>query len=326
MTTPTTISNIPTRIFERRDYQIEIETAISLERFEESFRAEGHGDETVRPIMQCLKQVACLANLQDPEEVKHWLANLIETKPCTWKDKTKVKFCYAYTDYLTFRGTTWKKPKYQIVEKLPFIPTEQEIDLLISGCGKTTSTVLQTLKETAIRIGELVQIKWTDIDFARKTVSVTPEKGSNGRILPISDKLLHMISQLPRIHGENVFQPEKKMLREYYSLQRKAIAERLQNPKLLKITFHTFRHWKATMMYHDVHDLREVQKFLGHKSILTIQIYENTEAAVFTQPSDADQWISKVTHSLEEETELINVGFTLVRSVNETTAIYRKRK
>jgi hypothetical protein len=69
-----------------------------------------------------------------------------------------------------------------------------------------------------------------------------------------------------------------------------------------------------------------VQKFLGHKSILTTQIYENTEAAVFTQPSDADQWISKVTHSLEEETELISVGFTLVRSVNETTAIYRKRK
>jgi hypothetical protein len=105
--------------------------------------------------MQVLKQVACLVNLQEPDEVKKWLANLIETKPCKWKDKTKVKFCYAYTDYLTFRGMTWKKPKYKIVEKSPFIPTEQEIDLLIAGCGKTTATVLQTLKETAIRIGEL---------------------------------------------------------------------------------------------------------------------------------------------------------------------------
>jgi integrase len=80
------------------------------------------------------------------------------------------------------------------------------------------------------------------------------------------------------------------------------------------------------MMYHDLHDLRAVQKFLGHKSILSTQIYENTEAAIFAQPSDADLWISIVTHSLEEETKLIAVDFTLVRSVNETTAIYRKRK
>jgi integrase/recombinase XerD len=326
MTTPALNSSIPTRIFEKRDYQIEIETAINLEKFEQSFRQEGHNDETTKPIMQCLKQVACIINLQNPEEVKNWLANLIENKPCTWKDKTKVKFCYAYTDYLTFRGMTWKKPKYTIAQKLPFIPTEQEIDLLISGCGKTTSTVLQTLKETAVRIGELVQIKWTDIDFTGKTVSVTPEKGSNGRILPVSNILLNMIKQLPRIHGEFVFQPQKKMLREYYSVQRKAIAERLQNPRLMKITFHTFRHWKATMLYHETQNIRLVQRFLGHKSITSTEIYENTEEAVFQQIANSDQWTSIITHSPEEEVKCSNIGFTLVRSINETTAIYRKRK
>ena len=35
-----------------------------------------------------------------------------------------------------------------------FLPTEQEIDQLISGTGKKTTTILQTIKETGMRIGE----------------------------------------------------------------------------------------------------------------------------------------------------------------------------
>jgi hypothetical protein len=78
------------------------------------------------------------------------------------------------------------------------------------------------------------------------------------------------------------------------------------------------------MQYHKWRDLRVVQKLLGHKSILTTQIYENTEAALFLQSTD--EWITKVSTNLQQETELINAGFQLVRSVNETTAIYKKRK
>ncbi len=50
----------------------------------------------------------------------------------------------------------------------------------------------------------------------------------------------------------------------------------------------------------------------------------NHESALFLQ--NTDEWITKVSHNLDEETELITVGFTLVRSINETTAIYKKRK
>ena len=329
MTTPNAILKEPTRkYFEKLDLNIEIETAISLEQFQDDQKKEGREEETITSRMQSLKQVARLIDINNPEEVKSWLATLtvINDKKCTWSNKTKVKFCDTYSAYLRFKGLTWKAPTYQIVSKLPFIPTEQEIDLLIAGCGKTTATVLQMLKETGMRIGELCMLKWIDLDTERRLISITPEKGSNPRILPVSEKLLGMLSRLARIHGDNIFQPKKRMLREYFSVQRKEISQRLNNQRLLKITFHTFRHWKGTMEYHKLRDLRAVQKILGHKSILSTQIYENTEAALFLQSSDNDQWISKVSHNLDEETKLIETGFQLVRSFNETTAIYKKRK
>ncbi len=324
MTTPDRISATPTRIFKHLELHLEIETTLLLEKFKEQLKLDGKAEETIRSRMQSLNQVARIVNINEPYQIKKWLANLIETKPCNWNNKTKTKFCDTYTAFLNYKGTTWKAPKYAIVEKLPFIPAEQEIDLLIAYCGKVTSTVLQMLKETGMRIGELTQLKWLDLDFDRKTVNITPEKHSNPRILPISDKLISMINKLPKTHKENVFQPKKHMIREYYCTQRKEIAERLQNPRLRKISFHTFRHWKGTMEYHKTLYIMHVKKILGHKTTRYTEIYINLESALFL--STTDEWISKVSHNLEEETKLIETGFQLVRSVNETTAIYKKRK
>jgi len=50
----------------------------------------------------------------------------------------------------------------------------------------------------------------------------------------------------------------------------------------------------------------------------------NIEQALFLQ--ETDEWTTMVTHDINEETKAINAGFQLVRAINETTAIYKKRK
>ena len=77
------------------------------------------------------------------------------------------------------------------------------------------------------------------------------------------------------------------------------------------------------MEYHKLKDLRAVQKILGHKSILTTQTYENTEAALFLQ--DTDEWICRVAHNETEAISLIEAGFQYVNNL-DNCALYRKRK
>jgi hypothetical protein len=78
------------------------------------------------------------------------------------------------------------------------------------------------------------------------------------------------------------------------------------------------------MEYHKTKDLVHVQIRLGHRDITSTMVYINIEQALWM--NSEDEWTSKVSHSIEEERKLINAGFELVRAVNETTAIYRKRK
>jgi integrase len=200
---------------------------------------------------------------------------------------------------------------------------ETEIDQLIASCRKKLSTILQILKETGMRIGEAHKLKWIDINLENKTINITPEKGSNPRILPISDKLIAMLNRYPKT-GEHILPKRLNSIRSCFDYQRIRTAEKLQNQRIMKISFHTLRHWKGTMEYHKTKDIMHVKYVLGHKSITSTMIYINIEQAMFL--ADTDEWITKISHNIDEEAKIIEANFTLVRSINETTAIYKKRK
>ena len=188
------------------------------------------------------------------------------------------------------------------------------------------AAVLQCIKETGIRIGELTQLKPEDLDKERKTLNITPEKGSNPRILPTSDKLIGMTSNLrdPRATYKTLFQSHKDTLRDYLDTQRKRISQKLDNPRIQQIGFHTLRHWKGTIEYNKTKDIIHVKTVLGHKNITSTMIYINLEQALFLGQNE--QFTAKVAHNEAEEMQLIETGFELVRDRQDGTALYRKRK
>jgi len=78
------------------------------------------------------------------------------------------------------------------------------------------------------------------------------EEGSESRVFKVSAKLIAMLNQLPR-RDEMVFSRYKslKNLRRTFDRQRKRIAHRLGNPRLLRIHFHTlsfFMYFESILM------------------------------------------------------------------------------
>jgi integrase len=184
------------------------------------------------------------ANLSDPESVKEVLA-----KEQKWSQSRKSNAINAYTLFLKFNGMSWNKPKCQITRKFPFIPTEQELDTLIAGSGKKNSAFMQILKETAMRSGEAKRLEWTDIDREKNIITLNaPEKGSDPRMWKVTSTLIEMINAQPR-NSTLIFSGSLRSMKTTFVKTRRRLADTLQNPRLLRIHFHTFRHWKATTLY-----------------------------------------------------------------------------
>ena len=280
-------------------------------------KKNGRTQSTIDTHVARLKRLNNLCNIYEPEQVKAVLAD------ATWKKATKELMVTIYTKFLEYIGKEWQKPTYKRESEIPFIPTEQEIDSLISAGNPRTATRLQTLKETGTRIGEIDKLLWIHIDTQRKTIYITAEKGSNSRILPISNKLIAMLNHLPR-PNDKVFQPTPHGLRTTFEALRKKTAIKLNNPRLKKIHFHTFRHWKGTTEYHKTKDIIHVKTILGHKSIESTMIYINLEQALFL--TESDEWTCKATANTNEAKQLIENGFEYVMTTPDALMLFRKRK
>jgi integrase len=280
-------------------------------------KANGRAESTIERSLDILIRLSQKCNLDNPEETKLALANF------KWKNSTKNTTAGILKCYYKFINKPFEKPKYAVERELPFIPTEQELDILISAGFHLTATRLQILKETGARIGELDKLKWQHIDTNRKTIYITAEKGSNSRILPISTQLIAMLNQIPKIN-DDVFQVKKECFRKTFEALRKRTIKRLGKPRLNAIHLHTFRHWKATTEYHKTKDIIHVKTVLGHKNIENTLIYINIESALFLTTSD--EWTCKATANTNEATQLIENGFEYVTTTPDALMLFRKRK
>jgi integrase len=195
---------------------------------------------------------------------------------------------------------------------------------LIAGSGKKNASFLQTLKETAIRAGEAKRLMWINIDLEKNMITLnSPEKDSNPRMWKVSSKLIAMLNALPR-NSEKVFgESSLHSMKTTYIKSRKRLAIKLQNPRLLRITFHTFRHWKATMLYHKTKDPYYVKNFLGYKSLKSTEIYINIEHTLFEASDDA--FTVKLAKKPEEIKALLEADFEYVCQ-KDNLIFLRKRK
>lgn len=242
------------------------------------------------------------ASLNDPESVKD-----IISRQEKWGSSSKQMAIAVYTYYATLNGIHWTPPINRQNHKLPFIPLESELDALIASGGKKTATILQLLKETGIRIGEACRLKWIDADLGHGTITINqPEKNGLPRMFKISGKLAAMLNALPHKNEYLFGQMKAKATTSYFCQLRKHVASKLQNPRLLAIHLHTFRHWYATMEYHKTKDILHVMRMLGHKRIENTLIY--TQLINF----ESDEYACKVAKTEKDICELVEAGFEYV--------------
>jgi integrase/ribosomal protein L37AE/L43A len=277
---------------------------------------QGYAEATAQTYFKILQMLAKNgANLSEPESVKEAIAKQNCGKGRKWN------LVKAYTLFLKMQGLTWEKPKYYPVEKIPPIPTETQIDELIAGSCRQIALFLQILKETGARRGEAFNLQWSDIDLTTGTIRITPEKGSNPRAFTMSPKLIKMLATQPDEHNGRIWNYASiTTLEATFRKQRKRIAFKLQDPKLLQIHFHILRHWKATIEYAKTKDLLYVQKLLGHKNIKTTIRYTQ----LLTLPQ-SEEYICKAARTVDEATQLIEAGFQYVTEINECK-LFRKLK
>jgi integrase len=279
---------------------------------------QAYAEQTIRTKYKILKvMLKDNVNLAYPEQVKLYIA-----RKQTWSNGHKILAVYTYNEYAKMKGIEWTMPLYKHDETLPFVPTEKEIDTLINGTAKKLSTALQALKETGFRIGELWNCKWTDIDEEKNTLKCRAEKHGKPRETKISAKLISRLNALPKTNDFIFGNTPLNGIRWSFDKQKRALAEKLRNPRLKQIHFHTLRHYYATRLYSETKSILEVQAKLGHRRIDSTMVY--THIVQFDEESQ--NYYHATAKDEKEAGQLIDNGWTYICTTPQNIMMFRKRK
>jgi integrase len=154
---------------------------------------------------------------------------------------------------------------------------------------------------TGLRAGELACLRWQDIDFAKRLITVQrsfngPTKNGEVRYVPILNVLLPILISLKNENHNTEFvfvtkagtqfQESARVFQEILKRVLKNAGLVLSSPKGRKkgyIVFHDLRHTFASYWMMKGGNIFKLQKILGHKSPQMTQRYAHLEPGLFVE-------------------------------------------
>jgi integrase len=263
-----------------------------------------------------LRMLQRRVNLWEKEATR----NFIQDLNCS--DGYKEALEYLYTDWCRYQGFEYTPRKYKRVHKLPFIPTNVELEQLIAGFRFKYATICRVMKETGASITETLRIRWNDVDLAHQTVVINyPVKGHKTGKYRISGELTANLRRMgsEKQLNKQVFNISMKTFSRNFLRVRKTVAEKMGNPRIDEIDTRTFRHYFGSMIYFKTKDILYTKEQLRHHRLSNTLIY--THLVQFK----SDEWTCKVASTLDEAVKLIEAGFEYICEVNGSQ-LFRKRK
>jgi len=142
---------------------------------------------------------------------------------------------------------------------------KEEIVKLLSRCSKRLRPIVVLALNTGMRRGEILGLKWQDIDFRRGIIYLYNTKNGEKRELPMNEMAKTALIRTLK-HPDSPYIFCDKNGRPFKG-NRKSFFTALEKSGIINFRFHDLRHTFASHLVMSGIDLNTVRELMGHKSI-----------------------------------------------------------
>ncbi|GIW40651.1 MAG: tyrosine recombinase XerC [Candidatus Binatia bacterium] len=178
--------------------------------------------------------------------------------------------------------------------KLPVHLTVDDVFRLLetppahSLSGLRDRAILEVLYSAGLRVSELVELDWGDVNFELGLLRVRG-KGRKERVVPVGREALRRLAEYRERLGQLAGEQDRQSAPVFLNARGRRITTRSvarivekyvrQAGLATKATPHALRHSFATHLLGSGADLRSIQELLGHASLSTTQRYTHVDVA-----------------------------------------------
>ena len=157
--------------------------------------------------------------------------------------------------------------------KLPVVLNKEEVNNIINNTNNIKhKLLLMFLYYSGMRLDEIRNLKWEDLDFERKLIHIKKAKGDKERVVFFHENLINLIDKNKENEGF-IFLSDRGNKYNKRTIQMIVKNSAIRAGIKKKVHTHTFRHSFATHLLEAGADIRYIQVLLGHKNLQTTQIY-----------------------------------------------------
>jgi site-specific recombinase XerD len=226
----------------------------------------------------------------DEDELNEYLVALARDPKSPSRSSFK-HMVYGLRYYYRLLGMNDKAialPSLKRDTKLPVILNRSELKELFSAPTLLKHRVLLSLIYSAgLRGREVINLRFSDIDFERKTIHIRQSKYKKDRIVPLSPTIAKGLKKyLQAEHPFNWFFNGKQPGSQY-SVKGLSwvMREALKKTSITKdVSLHSLRHTYATHLLEEGVNIVTLKELLGHSDITTTMIYLHVAQCELIRP------------------------------------------
>lgn len=185
---------------------------------------------------------------------------------------------------LFYKLTCHAPMKFRYIEyakkdkKLPIVLSVDEIQRMFDVCeNKKHKVIFALLYSCSLRVSELINLKWTDIDRSRMIINIVQAKGNKDRQVGLNDQLIQLLTDYWKEYKSTIYVLNGQGdLTQYSERSVGEVVKQLATKAGIKnkrIYTHLIRHTSATHMVESGTDINLIQKILGHSSVKATNVY-----------------------------------------------------
>ena len=180
-------------------------------------------------------------------------------------------------NYLPENPAKGLKP-LQVPVSAPRFFTETQAQTILSAIDfEPMKEIVIFAVNTGARLGEVLNVRWMDIDSYRKTVRIAQTetfstKTKRERTIPLNDSVYDLLAGMER-RGEYVFCRLNGRQRDKHWVSRKFKSILVSIGLGKGYSFHSLRHTFASWLVQKGVSIYKVSKLLGHSNVKTTEIY-----------------------------------------------------
>ncbi len=200
---------------------------------------------------------------------------------------SQIRFFTIYVLHKPWDSTQLPMRKFD--QYLPFVPSKQEVWIFISTLPDLKQKAMVALMySSGLRIGEVCQLKYKDIERKNMRIHITHGKNRSDRYAILSSSALDILTQYWFAYGRPMDWLFPKQMGGDGPIDTFYLSRHIhEHEKRLgweqRLTCHSFRHAFGTHLYENGADLLTIKTLLGHKSLNSTSIYVHLAQASLRQ-------------------------------------------